>query len=908
MKAKKSLRIFVIAALISGAFFVPPARASLTLPTTPCDAAEKNYLLVSNMPQEDGTKAFQYGANNNFVSKSGNVVTFNVNLLFTPQPKSSIRFDFLNSSCTAVAGSGFGIDYLTTNNVYSLDTNTYNYKLNNLISGQIKPNGIVRYIYVSVFDAYPGPTVTSYSYGIDVTNIQNPGGSAPPPSEPPGKRPVVIIPGIAGSELYDGSNLIWPNISQMYKDIGDQFLTDSLSMDSSGNSVKSISVGNTIKEQKLVLSGLTVFDLDIFQSLQALLESNGYSSGQNYFFFPYDWRLDNSINVDKLKQKIEDIKTQTGFKKVDIVAHSMGGLLAKDYISQNGKDSVNKLIFVGTPHLGAPKAGKILLEGDDMGIPWLEEQRIKEISQNSPAVYELLPDQKYFDTFVGYLRQIGIGTDALNYSDTKNFLLNHGANQSIYNIADNFSAKHLEDLDLSGLQTYNIAGCKVSTQARYEYSSGGGQRIFNIDYTSGDGTVPLVSSDYSSATNKYYVKGISHAELPSADGVRQLIVGLLGGNEVLSSNTSHSKDFCNFKGKELSWHSPVTVHVYDSAGRHTGPIDGGIEKNIPGVDYEIIDGEKFIFLPTDSGETYSVVGTGETTGTFDLMVTDVDNGTSSQTTVFNDVPIVTNTSINLPVSDSTTDSTINVDSQTVSANSVLSGTAQSDFTAPVTTNSVNGTAGTSGWYISNVQVNLNATDDNSGVLVTRYSLDNGATFTDYSGPVTVSTEGVTNIKYYSVDKAGNDEPVQSLQIKIDKTPPEISSYFDYTKNQFVFTSTDSISCTSNSCLASDLAGNQTSYLFDTQPVKLGYKQTLKSVAYSQGSPIVFISTTFTVATNYDQSFMVKGIERMKINYDSRRNQSTVTTNISGVSSKAVYPGLKILQITTNQGTINLGVK
>jgi len=59
-------------------------------------------------------------------------------------------------------------------------------------------------------------------------------------------------------------------------------------------------------------------------------------------------------------------------------------------------------------------------------------------------------------------------------------------------------------------------------------------------------------------------------------------------------------------------------------------------------------------------------------------------------------------------------------------------------------------------YRSNVTVSLSATDEGSGVLYTKYQLDEGDWVT-YTAPFIVSTEGTHTVAYYSVDKAGNIE-------------------------------------------------------------------------------------------------------------------------------------------------------
>lgn len=54
----------------------------------------------------------------------------------------------------------------------------------------------------------------------------------------------------------------------------------------------------------------------------------------------------------RLREMISIIKQRTGSNKVNIVAHSMGGLVAREYIRIFGEDSVDKLILIATPNDG----------------------------------------------------------------------------------------------------------------------------------------------------------------------------------------------------------------------------------------------------------------------------------------------------------------------------------------------------------------------------------------------------------------------------------------------------------------------------------------------------------------------------------------------------------------------------
>ena len=103
-----------------------------------------------------------------------------------------------------------------------------------------------------------------------------------------------------------------------------------------------------------------------------------------------------------------------------------------------------------------------------------------------------------------------------------------------------------------------------------------------------------------------------------------------------------------------------------------------------------------------------------------------------------------------------------------------------DTTPPVTTISFDPPVpnGDNGWYVSNVTVTLNATDDMSGVNATYYRI-NGGEWETYDYPFVISEDGDNIIiEYYSVDKYGNIEVVKSKTLDIDQTPPEISFEWD----------------------------------------------------------------------------------------------------------------------------------
>ncbi len=98
-----------------------------------------------------------------------------------------------------------------------------------------------------------------------------------------------------------------------------------------------------------------------------------------------------------------------------------------------------------------------------------------------------------------------------------------------------------------------------------------------------------------------------------------------------------------------------------------------------------------------------------------------------------------------------------------------------DAIPPVTTAILHGSQGNNGWYISDVQADLTATDNEGGSGVNKidFSFD-GTNWNTYSVPLTITNEGATTVYYRSVDNAGNVETTKTQRINIDKTPPIIT--------------------------------------------------------------------------------------------------------------------------------------
>jgi len=93
-----------------------------------------------------------------------------------------------------------------------------------------------------------------------------------------------------------------------------------------------------------------------------------------------------------------------------------------------------------------------------------------------------------------------------------------------------------------------------------------------------------------------------------------------------------------------------------------------------------------------------------------------------------------------------------------------------DLTAPSSTAQVTAISGNMDWYTGLVSVMLNASDNLAGVANMFYRLDGGSVQT-YSGTFSISSEGVHNFEFWSVDMAGNTETHHTQIVKIDANAP-----------------------------------------------------------------------------------------------------------------------------------------
>ncbi len=219
--------------------------------------------------------------------------------------------------------------------------------------------------------------------------------------------PVIIIPGILGSRLRErgSGHELWPG--SIYNVL---FSARSLALEIDPKTLEPRA--DDIEAYDLVRG---LFGSDFYGAIIDTLErQGGYVRGEpgraadaatrRYYIFPYDWRQDNVVTARKLDALIEQIRRDYGDPrlKVDIVAHSMGGLITRYYLQYGvadvldnndfaanfaGADKIRTAVLLGTPNLGSVSALHSLLAGHQVGWQAIPTEALATM----PSVYELLP-------------------------------------------------------------------------------------------------------------------------------------------------------------------------------------------------------------------------------------------------------------------------------------------------------------------------------------------------------------------------------------------------------------------------------------------------------------------------------------------------------------------------------------
>ncbi|SIN81982.1 CHAT domain-containing protein [Algoriphagus halophilus] len=194
-----------------------------------------------------------------------------------------------------------------------------------------------------------------------------------------GKKPIaILLPGIMGSNLKD-EKMLWINYFRFLK--GD---LSKLSYKDSGK--------QPIQADSLIATSYEALGKNLEKSYEVLT-------------FQFDWRIPLKVSAERLNEKVSELLKYN--QPIKIVAHSMGGVLVRDFILYHPEtwQSLNKSIGFKAVFLGSPLGGSYripyVLFGKDSLIRLLGKIDIRNNTKDLlsvfcdfPGILNLLPINK----------------------------------------------------------------------------------------------------------------------------------------------------------------------------------------------------------------------------------------------------------------------------------------------------------------------------------------------------------------------------------------------------------------------------------------------------------------------------------------------------------------------------------
>ncbi len=532
---------------------------------------------------------------------------------------------------------------------------------------------------------------------------------------------VLFLPGIEGSRLYEGMGCgktaeekLWDPIAdsiiKILRGAGDDKVKR-LFLDEDGKSVCS----DIYAKADGVID--SVRGNNIYKSF--IDEMNGLENEgtiNDWKPVAYDWRLSLSDLLNKgaerdgkiyyteatstpyIEQTLRALAGSSKTGKVTIVAHSNGGLVAKALLNQLGGETskllVDKVIMVGAPQTGAPIDIGALLYGMDQGISsWgitiLHDYVARELAQNSPMAYHLLPSEDYLKSiasdvnhpvarFAGdaYAKEIGTyGATINNTTELDNFILaSTTLNSSLIDYANGQHATLDFWTPPEGIEVSQIAGWGADTVAGIDFYTPAGtavitalepQRKYKPIFTEdGDGTVPVPSAlmmATSTSVKRYWVDLHSynklvpvkriHKDLFEIPQLEDFIKNIIkNSTSTLPAYISTSQPSPTTDSKKLIFflHSPLTLELADSLGNVTGlATDGSMTQDILGSSYGEFGEVKYIIVPEGN---YTLNMNGQASGTFTLEMQESSGGIVTASSTIANVPTTADTLASLTIS------------------------------------------------------------------------------------------------------------------------------------------------------------------------------------------------------------------------------------------------------------------
>lgn len=627
------------------------------------------------------------------------------------------------------------------------------------------------------------------------------------------RTPIVFIPGLMGSRLFntiDGQEKeVWVDPAKLINTggVADHPLMV-LELGPDGVSPARDEPAYTSIHTKPMTPGIVTkvniplwFDEHIYDVLIDHYAQNGYTENVDFWVYPYDWRKDLKI----IARDLDKLITQTGASQVYIVAHSLGGLVAREYISDPTRaERVKRAVIVGTPFLGTPESFYSLLEGGCISKPlWgaiclpPNKQVVKALVTNYPSFYQIMPSEAYFTVKGGGFYALDDKVDVtgkcpspscLSFNKTYVASIASNLNQELATKAYQFHSSLDAPSSWNGVPVDIVGGvygnetiAGVRQYSRYSWEFRQEVTIREPRVTSqGDGTVTLLSVKMANDATGVDIRGdasfttfpYKHGDLVKKPDALAYIDNLLGiGATQLSVQATSSVS--DVTGAQIVAYGVTAIHTYDSSENHTGPITETdfTEQAIPGSAY--FEDQDMATVAMIGGQTYTITVMPSGFGPVDITLVRSTITETLTSTLYLGISVTNQSRIRLVGDPYSTDTwRLDVDGsgtniQLVLPTTVYTAGASIDSIPPTMTITLEGTQGPSGWYVSPVTVTLNASDNVTGTGISRveYGFSNDRQVRLYSGPFVVKPEEVGILYVKAVDRAGNEQfPISQVRI------------------------------------------------------------------------------------------------------------------------------------------------
>jgi len=337
-----------------------------------------------------------------------------------------------------------------------------------------------------------------------------------------------------------------------------------------------------------------------YEGLIKTFKTVSYQENIDLFLFPYDWRQSIEKTVGDLNNYLQEkIWNSKPDQKVNLVGHSLGGLIARIFAQKN-TDKVNKIISLGSPHQGVVQVYKPLEAGEidrDNTFLWLAEKIVlilnkSTVESDRETIANKFPVAKdLFPTF-NFLKDLSGNEISVNSLTIKNSFLT-SYNQNFSDIFPMFTAVYGEK-DKNTPSGFTVESPGSINQLLGNYKDG---QPKTTNYDLGDYTVLSKSASQDTDSEKL---NFDHEEIiTKKEAIKKIL-------DTLKINYSDNQIF---EGEKTIF-SPSLIFLIKSPGTMMVEFNGSMYAEDEGV----------VFIPNAQSGSYNLKVQGTDQGRYEVVV------------------------------------------------------------------------------------------------------------------------------------------------------------------------------------------------------------------------------------------------------------------------------------------------